>query len=190
MSVCVWKEQLLLMHVRSPCCLTNTVALAAGKDTMPYHTILYGTIPYRLASNDCSMGCTLAAPRVLSTMKKGPKKEPSWKKSKKKRKGGWKNLHTHKINFYCIRISVSHDNGDDILPFLSFSSIVRKSFSFALKHSEGSVSVQLLPHVRDWYLRRKWFIYWPAPTSPSKFLTPDCNSKYSTPLICSRRSMT
>lgn len=92
--------------------LTNTVALAAGKDT----------VPYRLASSDCSVGCTLAAPRVLSTMKKGPKtSQRAGEKVKKKKRRKKKKTNTHKINFYCIRISVSHDNGDDVLPFLSFS---------------------------------------------------------------------
>lgn len=42
--------------------------------------------------------------------------------------------HTHKINFYCIRISVSHDNdnGDDILPFLSFVASESESPPFSL----------------------------------------------------------
>lgn len=65
--------------------LTNTVALAAGKDT----------VPYRLASSDCSVGCTLAAPRVLSTMKKGRKtSQQAGEKVKKKKKRKKKNEHT------------------------------------------------------------------------------------------------
>lgn len=65
--------------------LTNTVALAAGKDT----------VPYRLASSDCSVGCTLAAPRVLSTMKKGPKTSQRAGEKVKKRKGEKKKKRTH-----------------------------------------------------------------------------------------------
>jgi len=41
------------------------------------------------------MGCTLAAPRILSTMKKGPKKEQSWEKIKKKKGKECEKTYTH-----------------------------------------------------------------------------------------------
>lgn len=105
--------------------LTNTVALAAGKDT----------VPYRLASSDCSVGCTLAAPRVLSTMKKGPKtSQRAGEKVKKKKRRKKKNEHTqNKLLLY---------------PHFSVTRQRRRRFAFPFFLALCESLSLLLPHTR------------------------------------------
>lgn len=73
------------------------------------------------------------------------------------------------INFYCIRISVSHaatrrndgDVNDDKEGNVDFGSAVR--FLRTAAGTEACVwicFVLLCVRVGDWYLWRKWFIYW------------------------------
>lgn len=109
---CLCEEQLPLMRVRSPCGPNQYCCFGCRQG---YRAIPTG-IEWLLRG--VHFGCSS---RLVNHEKRTKNEPTSWGKSKKKKRRKKKKTNTHKINFYCIRISVSHDNGDDVLPFLSFS---------------------------------------------------------------------